>query len=183
MLFSVGWALSKNKNRILYWNEPGVGRVQWWETGTVFVHVIKPVQLGRVNTLLYHAFSNTGLIFDWEIMERFVDSVDWYSSHDTYDTPDNKPLPYMKITTYEGLGVRAIKTGDVSHRNKLEVEVVKPKIVERYEELVSWLKINSEVSNDMLAKNCKAIEQFNEFLEAVSSPKSKNYSADRNMVA
>ena len=116
-------------------------------------------------------------------MERFVDSVDWYSSHDTYDTPDNKSLPYMKITTYEGLGVKVIKTGDVSHRNKLEVEVVKPKIVERYEELVSWLKINAEVSNDMLAKNCKAIEQFNEFLEAVSSPKSKNYSADRNMVA
>jgi len=34
---SVGWHLSKNRNRILFWDEPGLERVQWWETGTIFV--------------------------------------------------------------------------------------------------------------------------------------------------
>ncbi len=180
---SVGWHLSKNRNRILFWDEPGLGRVQWWETGTIFVHVAKPVRMARVKTLLYHAFNNTGLIFDWEIMEQFVNSADWYSSHDTYDTPDNKPLPYMKITTYEVLGVKAIKTGDFSHRNKLEVEVAKPKIVEHYEKLVDLLKSSAEVSNEVLAKNSKIIEQFKEYLVAVSSPKSKSNLVDRNMIA
>jgi hypothetical protein len=139
--------------------------------------------MARVKTLLYHAFNNTGLIFDWEIMEQFVNSADWYSSHDTYDTPDNEPLPYMKITTYEVLGVKAIKTGDFSHRNKLEVEVAKPKIVEHYEKLVDLLKSSAEVSNEVLAKNSKIIEQFNEYLVAVSSPKSKSNLVDRNMIA
>jgi hypothetical protein len=180
---SVGWRLSKNRNRILFWAEPGLGRVQWWETGTIFVHVAKPIQMARVKTLLYHAFNNTGLIFDWTIMEQFVNSADWYSSHDTYDTPNNKPLPYMKITTYEVLGVKAIKTGDFSHKNKLEVEVAKPKIVENYEELVGLLKANADVSNEVLSKNSKIIEQFNEYLAAVSSPKSTVSSVDRNMIA
>ena len=180
---SVGWRLSKNRNKILFWAEPGLGRVQWWETGTIFVHVAKPIQMGRAKTLLYHAFNNTGLIFDWEIMEQFVNSIDWYCSHDTYDTPDSKPLSYMKITTYEVLGVKVIKTGDFSHRNKLEVEVAKPKIIEYYEELVGLLKTNAEVSNDVLTKNNQIIEQFNGYLAAVSSPKSKSNSVDRNMIA
>jgi hypothetical protein len=179
---SVGWRLSKNRNKILLWDEPGLGRVQWWETGSVLVHVAKPIQMARVKTLLYHAFNNTGLIYNWEIMAQFVNSADWYSSHDTYDTPDNKPLPYMKITTYEVLGVKAIKTGDFSHRNKLEVEVAKPKIVERYEELIGLLKSNADVSNEVLAKNSKIIEQFNEYLAAISSPKSTVSSVDRNMI-
>ncbi|MFA5365797.1 MAG: hypothetical protein WC325_11510, partial [Candidatus Bathyarchaeia archaeon] len=69
-----GWVLSRNRNRILIWDRDrgSLGRVQWWETGRVFVHVKKRVSMDRVRTLLYHAFSSTGLIHDWGIIAHFV---------------------------------------------------------------------------------------------------------------
>lgn len=182
-----GWRLSMNRNRILIWDkeQASLGRVQWWMTGRVHVHLVRPILMARVKTLLYHAFCNTGLINDWEIMDKFVNSVDWYSSHDVYGTPDGKALPYMKITTYEVLGVKCIKTGDFSHRDKLEVEVAKPRIAEKFEELAGKYEAlvgvlykkeasdaaNREVFQKVVESNTQTIQQFNAFLEEVSSPK------------
>ena len=181
-----GWKSSRNRNHELIWDLPwgrdGVrlGRVRWWVSGTVQVHVLKPQTIGKAKQLLYSAFISSGLILDRDIGENFVDSVDWESSHDVYFY--DKPLPYKKITAYEELGVRKIVTGDNSHKKALEVEVVKPKIVKKYEQLVS--DMTQLVANQTLRENQKdaqiakliesntqSIQQFNEYIQEVSKPK------------
>lgn len=184
LAIEAGWRLSKNRNRILIWNHPVlfgkeqvfIGRIQWWTTSLVRIHVLKPQNLGRAKQLVYNAFVTTGLINNLVISEELLDSIRWHDTHDVYVTDHN--LPYKKITTYSELGVKAIKMGDYSHRNCLEVEVVKPDIVGKYEKFVTQVtKIleQHEVKDVKLVKileaNSEAIQQFNAYLREVSAPK------------
>ena len=76
------------------------------------------------------------------------------------------------------LGVKVIKMGDYSHRNYVEVEVIKPDIIGKYEKLVDKL-FKAFEKNDLekagLAKivqvSSEAIQQFNTYLREVSAPK------------
>ena len=184
LAIEAGWRLSKNRNRILIWDHPVlfgkkqvfIGRIQWWTTGLVRIHVLKPQNLGRAKQLVYNAFVTSGLINNLVISEEFLASLRWHDTHDVYVTNHN--LPYKKITTYSELGVKAIKMGDYSHRNCLEVEVVKPDIVGKYEKFVTQLiKIFEQYgvkdleSAKILEANTLAIQQFNAYLREVSAPK------------
>jgi hypothetical protein len=182
LAIEAGWRLSKNRNRILIWDQPfgkeqiRIGRIQWWTTSLVRIHVLKPQNLGRAKQLVYNAFVTTGLINNLVISEEFLDSINWHDNHDVYTTDHN--LPYKKITTYAELGIKAIKMGDYSHRNCVEVEVVKPDIVGKYEQLMDKLSKafeKSDLEKAGLAKivqvSSEAIQQFNVFLQDVSKPK------------
>jgi hypothetical protein len=181
-----GWVSSKNKNRVLIWDKErsSVGRVQWWMTGRVRVHVVKPQTLARAKQLLYKAFIASGLIADLMISEQFLSEVRWFSAHDVYVY--DKALPYKKITTYKELGVDEIVTGDFSHRKALEVHVVKPDIVSKFEllvETVSKAFAKSELEkaglSKLLEQNTVAIQSFNNYLSEVSKPKRDVPKVDR----
>jgi hypothetical protein len=181
----VGWRLSKNNNHALIWDKPfgrdgaRLGRVQWFVNGTVKIHVLPPQTLARAKQILYSAFISSGLILDRDIGDNFLDSVVWVGSHDVYET--GKRLPYKKITTYGPLGVTKIVTGDNSDKEAIEVEVVKPEIVKKYEQFIghfaSYLeeqKIKNAQTNKLLETNTQAVQQFNEYLQEVSNiPKTK----------
>ena len=174
-----GWKLSRNKNKILVWDKEqfSVGRIQWWMTGRVRVHVVRPQTLGRAKQLLYRAFISSGLIADLMISEQFLSEVRWFSAHDVYLY--DKVLPYKKITAYKEFGVDEIVTGDFSHRRALEVHVVKPDIVTKFELLVDMVSkafAKSELEKvgllKMLEQNTLAIQGFNSYLAEVSKPQS-----------
>ncbi len=178
----VGWRLSRNCNRNLFWDRErfSLGRVQWWVNGRVRVHVFDPKKsvepMGKVKQLLYHAFIASGLIADLKISEDFLKGVRWYSTHDVYVY--EKALPYKKITTYKELGVEEIVTGDLSHRHGLEVKTIKPDIVTRYEALVDLLrediiqgKLDRETYSKVIDQNTQAIQGFNSYLSGLSKSK------------
>jgi hypothetical protein len=187
LALGVGWRLSRNRNHVLVWDKEqfAVGRVQWWMTGKVRIHVVKPQTLGRAKQLLYRAFISSGLIADLTISEKFLGEVRWVSNHDVYLY--EKSLPYKKITTYKELGVEEIVTGDFSHRKALEVHVVKPDIVSKFEVLVETVSkafAKSELEkaglSKLLEQNTLAIQGFNSYLAEVSKPQSsKTQKVDR----
>lgn len=127
-----GWKLSKNPNRMLYFNEyqNTYGRVEWFETGRVNVHVRAPQHMGRVKKLVSLAFYENDMIFDTRIFLEFVDSFDWAGAHDEFRT--SKRLPKTVIRAYEKLGF-IIKTGDKSHPYSVEVEWAHPLWAEKIE--------------------------------------------------
>jgi hypothetical protein len=186
----VGWRLSKNSNHNLIWDKEqySVGRVQWWVTGRVRVHLVNPHKVDEpmalVKQLLYGAFIASGLIADLKISEGFLRDVIWYDNHDVYDY--DRSLPYKKITTYKELGINAIITGDISHRHSLEVHVIKPDIVTKFERLVDAVNkafTQSELEKAGMAKileqNTVAIQGFNNYLAEVSKPRSEAKKVDR----
>lgn len=179
-----GWVPSKNRNRALIWDKPWgseglrLGRIEWWMTGFVRLHVQKPSTKGKAKQLLYSAFVSTGLILDRTISDKFLNDVIWYGSHDVYVY--EKPLPYKKITTYKELGITEIVTGDLSDKRGLEVHVVKPDIVTKYElflvqitKLLEQQQMKDQTTNKLIEANNLAIQQFNEYLRDVSVPKTK----------
>jgi hypothetical protein len=186
----VGWRLSKNSNHNLIWDKEQftVGRIQWWVTGRVRIHLVNPRKvaepMGLVKQLLYRAFIASGLIADLSISEGFLRDVIWYDNHDVYNY--DRPLPYKKITTYKELGIPVIVTGDISHKRSLEVHVIKPDIVTKFERLVESLNkafTQSELEKAGMAKileqNTLAIQGFNNYLAEVSKPKSEAKKVDR----
>lgn len=176
-----GWRLSRNSNHNLIWDKDrfSLGRVQWWVDGRVRVHVVfdKVVEpLGKVKQLLYDAFVASGLILDLGISMEFLGGVAWNDCHDVYNY--DKALPYKRITAYKELGIPVIVTGDLSHRKSLEVHVIKPDIVTKYENLVTLLQkkleqgnLKEEALSKILEQNTAAIQGFNSYLAEVSNPK------------
>jgi hypothetical protein len=177
----VGWTLSKNKNRVLVFKDAQYGRIEWWETRRVVVHVNKPQTLGRVKQFLSNAFFKNGLIFDVNVFSPWIESVQWLGAHDDYETAER--LPYKVIDTYkESLGI-VIKTGDLSHPDSIEVEWCKPSWMERFELLSRQAILNLEQNGKIVETDAKALQQtsqaiaqFNEFMKDLSTPKmeSKN---------
>jgi hypothetical protein len=179
----VGWRLSKNVNHNLIWDKEQytVGRIQWWVNGRVRVHLVNPNKatepIGLVKQLLYNAFIASGLIADLVISQTFLNDVVWYDAHDVYNY--DRPLPYKMITTYKELGMPVIVTGDISHKRGLEVHVIKPDIVTKFERLVDAVNkafTQSELEKAGMAKileqNTLAIQGFNSYLAELSKPKS-----------
>jgi len=130
-----GWILSKNPNRMLYFNEykNTYGRVEWFETGRVNVYVRAPQHMGRVKKLISLAFYENDLIHNTWIYCAFVDSFRWAGAHDEFRT--SKRLPKTEIRAYEKMGF-IIKTGDKSHPYSVEVEWAHPEWAEKIEFLM-----------------------------------------------
>lgn len=113
-----GWRLSRARNRFLDWRGK-LGRVVWFETGSVRLFVKKPGNLGRAKQLFCDAFINTGLLTDVAVFNPVLDRISPKSCHFPYETPVR--LPSLTITDFaESHGI-VIKVGDRSHPNAIEV--------------------------------------------------------------
>jgi hypothetical protein len=167
-----GWVLSVNRNRELIWERDRVlGRVRWWPSGRVVAHIEKPQTIERRNMLLAVAFGQSGLILDRNILVGFIRGFDLFEQHSVYRAPNGEKLPYMVIDDYvELLGFR-VKLGDLSHRDAVEIEMVKPKWIEKqqlaFDRMVKVLESNSKA----LETDGKVLHQFNEFLADLVAPR------------
>jgi len=113
-----GWKLSKARNRFLDWRGK-LGRVVWFETGSVRLFVKKPGNLGRAKQLFCDAFINTGLLTDVKLFNPVLERIGPKSCHFPYETPMR--LPYVKIDDFSESHGITIKVGDRSHPNAIEV--------------------------------------------------------------
>jgi hypothetical protein len=170
LALKVGWILSKNPNKELIWNiHSGIGRIRWWETGRVRVHVKKPHHLGRVKKLVSIAFFQSGLILNEQLFSDFVDQFEWKETHDVYFPKEKKRLPYLNIQdpSYQRLGIRSIRIGDKSHPYGVEIEYVRDPI---FEQLRAMMEINQET-----------FVQFTKFMKDLSQPNHKEPKDSRKM--
>jgi hypothetical protein len=152
-----GWIQSKNRNRALIWkvNQHSLGRIEWFENGTVSINVKAPVNIARARTLAGKGFGDAGLILSSRILSAFQESLRWGGAHDVYETKGR--LPYKKITTYvDGYNLEIV-LGDRSHPNAVEVKWARPQWVED-------LQLLTEV-------NVRTIREFNSFMNDLSGPR------------
>jgi hypothetical protein len=172
----VGWTLSKNRNRVLVFKDAQYGRVEWWETRRVVVHINKPQTLGRVKQFLSNAFFKNGLIWDDRLFNPWIESVQWLGAHDVYETAEK--LPYAVIDTYRDTIGFVFKSGDLSHQNSYEFEWCKPSWMERFELLSRQAILNLEQNGKIVETDSKAllqtnalIQQFTELMRDLARPK------------
>jgi hypothetical protein len=172
----VGWSLSHNRNRVLVWKDQRYGRIEWWETRRVVVHINKPQVLGRVKQFLSNAFFKTGLIWDVKVFNPWIESVQWLGAHDVFETADR--VPYKVIDAYKDTLGFVFKAGDLSHPSSYEFEWCKPPWMERFEFLsrqaISFLEHNAralELDSKALENGSKAIQQFSELMKDLATPK------------
>ena len=114
-----GWIKTKGKNRWLLWKEP-LGRMMWFENGTVYLHVKSPVNRGRKKQLVWNGFGSTGLIFEMKILDEVASTVRPTGAHYVFET--RQPLPRKTIKYFEKSHGLIIKIGDKTHPNAVEVE-------------------------------------------------------------
>jgi hypothetical protein len=130
LALSVGWEKTKSKNRWLKWvDKGGLGRMMWFETGRVNLHVKSPVTLGKTKQLICNGFSRTGLIYEDTVMQKVLETIKPNSSHYVFDIGTS--LPKKTITYFEKSHGLIIKVGDKSHPKSLEVESHVPDWAER----------------------------------------------------
>jgi hypothetical protein len=113
-----GWVLSKARNRFLVWRNR-LGRVVWFESGTVTLHVKRPGNLGKAKQLFCDAFVNTGLLTDVSVLNPVLERIRPKSGHFPYNSEER--LPYMVIRDFEESHGIVIKLGDRTHPNAVEV--------------------------------------------------------------
>jgi hypothetical protein len=113
-----GWVLSKARNRFLVW-KGRLGRVTWFQTGTVLLHVKRPGNLGKAKQLFCDAFVNTGLLTDMKVLNPVLERVRPASGHFPYSSGER--LPYMVIRDFELSHGIVIKVGDRTHPDAVEV--------------------------------------------------------------
>ena len=113
-----GWVLSKARNRFLVW-KGRLGRVVWFESGTVTLHVKRPGNLGKTKQLFCDAFVNTGLLTDVKVLNPILERIRPKSGHFPYSS--GARLRYMVIRDFEESHGIVIKVGDKTHPNAVEV--------------------------------------------------------------
>jgi hypothetical protein len=116
--FGFGWVLSKARNRFLVWKGK-LGRVVWFESGTVTLHVRRPGNLGKAKQLFCDAFVNTGLLTDVKLLNPVLEHIRPKSGHFPYSSGER--LPYMVIRDFEESHGIVIKVGDRTHPDAVEV--------------------------------------------------------------
>ena len=113
-----GWQVSKARNRFLIWRSK-LGRVVWFESGTVVLNVRRPGNLGKAKQLFCDAFLNAGLLSDFKILNPVLERIRPKSGHFPYSS--GKRLPYMVIRDFETSHGIVIKLGDRTHPDAVEV--------------------------------------------------------------
>lgn len=157
------WVLTRARNRMLLFKDRDLGRLEWHVTGRINIWVKRPATKNRILQLLAKGFTWTGLIKDVQIFELWAATARFKGSHLVYDTGER--LPYAKIEYLkEALGV-VVKTGDVTHPTGIEIEFHYPDYAERNEKLL-------EQASKALELNSQQIQQFSQFLQDLSQPKS-----------
>ena len=112
-----GWVQSRARNRFLQFKN-GLGRVVWFETGTVRLHVRSPGDEGRAKQLFCDAFFKSGLIFDVNVLNKYQDSLFLDSFHTVVKT--DRRLPYVHVRDFEGTNGFEFKSGDRTHPHCFE---------------------------------------------------------------
>lgn len=113
----LGWVLSKARNRFLVFKS-GLGRVVWFETGTVRLHVRVPASEGRAKQLFCDAFFRNGLIRDVKVLETCLSGLFLDSFHTVVRT--NRRLPYAHVRDFSETNGFEFKSGDRSHPHCFE---------------------------------------------------------------
>jgi hypothetical protein len=113
-----GWVRSKSRNRFWMWPSR-LGRVVWFESGTVTLHVRRPGNLGKAKQLFCDAFVNTGLLTDMKLLNPVLERIRPKSGHFPYSAGER--LPYMVIRDFELSHGIVIKVGDRTHPDAVEV--------------------------------------------------------------
>jgi hypothetical protein len=160
-----GWVQSKARNRFLVWRG-GLGRVVWFETGTVTLHVRAPGNLGRAKQLFCDAFGNTGLIVDLRVLTEYSEKVWQKGLHAPYKT--SQRLPKLTISDFAGSHGITVKVGDRSHPNAVEVIAEFPLHVERLIAQVESFKAENLELKNVLGK---LVSSLNGALEKPEIPK------------
>jgi len=147
-----GWTASRARNRWLLWKDR-LGRLQWFETGRVNLYVRKPANLGKAYQLTCNAFGFTGLITDVRVLERILAGVRFKGAHYVFEA--NQRLPKLAIDLFSKSNGIAIKVGDNSHPNGIEVVTSYPDWAERNERIfeeISRLLRGASYQKDYLKK-------------------------------
>lgn len=108
----VGWVRSRAKNRFLVFKNV-LGRVVWFETGTVRLHVRSPGTEDKAKQLFSDAFFRTGLIFDVNVFNKCIGSLFLDSFHTVIDT--GQRLPYVHVKDFAETNRFEFKSGDRTH--------------------------------------------------------------------
>jgi len=132
-----GWHVTRARNRWLLWKDR-LGRLQWFETDRVNLHVQKPAHLGRAYQLVCNGFSFTGLITDLKALERILESVRFKGAHFVFDVKER--LPYLVIDLFRRSNGVVIKVGDRSHPTGVEVIA----------EYMDWAERNEHLGTQLL---------------------------------
>lgn len=193
----VGWRLSRNRNKTLIWRDSVRGRIEWFTSGYLLATIRKPQTMAQAYTLISKAFYETGLIYSNSVLKEFLNTIQWYGQHDTFETGIR--LPYKVISEYEEpLGLR-IKLGDASDPTKVEVERHRPNFIDTVMDVLQStakaLEQNAEATRKAIAQNTEVIRldsqsigqnseqlrNLREFLKDLSQPK-KLDGFDKKMV-
>jgi hypothetical protein len=127
------------------------------------------------------------LIWDERVFNPWIETVQWFGSHDVYETPNR--IPYKVVDSYkETLGF-VFKAGDLSHTNGYEFEWCKPSWMERFELLSRQALVNLEQNGKIvetdaraLQQTSQAIQQFNEFMQGLTAPRENKDRKDPMLV-
>ncbi len=115
-----GWVRSKSRNKFLLWKDV-LGRVRWFETGTVELYVRKPASLGKAMQLFCNAFTWTKIVTDLGVIDAFQKSLRVRGFHAVFNTPVR--LPYMRVQLFKGSNGVVLNLGDRTHPNGAELIV------------------------------------------------------------
>lgn len=151
------WFRTRARNRMVVF-KCGLGRIEWFETGRVNCWVSKPASLGKMKQLLADGFFKTGLVFDINVFDEWVESFRLKGFHLVLDTGERLPNARIGLLK-DSNGVVAV-LGDKSHPTGVELRVVYPDWVERNE--------------DLLKQNVRAFRQFSELLKGFAGLGMKN---------
>lgn len=106
-----GWKLSKAKNR--YWIfKNSLGRIRFFENGTVEMWVRKPASDGKAKGLFTQAFVWTKLVDSITVCDEFYKTL-MRKMHAVFDYGER--VPYMKITAFKETHGITYVSGDKSH--------------------------------------------------------------------
>jgi len=144
-----GWTPSKSKNRFFSFYG-SLGRVVWFETGTVIMHVRRPGNMGKAKQLFCDAFVNSGLISDFKLLNPVLSSIRPKSGHFPYSSGER--LPYMVIRDFEESHGVVIKVGDRTHPDAVEVIAGFSEAINGALDKLERLERDSKKTGETLAK-------------------------------
>ncbi len=115
-----GWELSRARNRFLiYRDQARLGRITWFETGKIVLHVRNPANEGKAKQLFCNGFFKSGLITDVNVLDVCVSRVHVHSGHTPFRL--GQRLPRATITAFADTHGITIKIGDRTHPDSVEV--------------------------------------------------------------